>query len=204
MKGMNLIMEYKSKEIKKGIKVHYIKTDLFKTDLISVFITRKLNRDTVTKNTLIPAVLTSGTRTMPTQESINKEMEELYGALMDCGIEKVGDNQLLKFYIESINNKYVLTDENLIESVINKLLEIVFEPLLENGIFKNPCTASVWMIVSGFCAFTNFDISPIGFTAPVSLFTSITDTSTVSGRSSAITDSGVILPKLSGFIYVTS
>ena len=129
-------MEYKNKEIKKGIKIHYIKTDLFKTDLISIFITRKLNRDTVTKNTLIPAVLTSGTKTMPTQEAINKEMEELYGAEMDCGIEKTGDNQVLKFYIESINNKYVLTNENLIEAVINKLLEIVFEPVLENGIFK--------------------------------------------------------------------
>lgn len=129
-------MEYKNKEIKKGIKIHYIKTDLFKTDLISIFITRKLNRDTVTKNTLIPAVLTSGTKTMPTQEAINKEMENLYGAEMDCGVEKTGDNQVLKFYIESINNKYVLTNENLIEAVINKLLEIVFEPVLENGIFK--------------------------------------------------------------------
>ncbi len=130
-------MEYKNKEIKKGIKIHYIKTDLFKTDLISIFITRKLNRDTVTKNTLIPAVLTSGTKTMPTQEAINKEMENLYGAEMDCGVEKTGDNQVLKFYIESINNKYVLTNENLIEAVINKLLEIVFEPVLENGIFKS-------------------------------------------------------------------
>lgn len=129
-------MEYKSKEIKKGIKLHYIKTDLFKTDLISVFITRKLNRETITKNTLIPAVLTSGTRTMPTKEEISKKMEELYGAEMDCGIEKVGDNQLLKFYIESINNKYVLTNENLIEEVITKLLEIVFEPVLEDGVFK--------------------------------------------------------------------
>lgn len=129
-------MEYKSKEIKRGIKVHYIKTDLFKTDLISIFITRKLNRDTITKNTLIPAVLTSGTKTMPTQEAINRKMEELYGAEMDCGVEKGGDNQVLKFYIESINNKYVLTNENLIEEVINKLFEIVFEPVLENGAFK--------------------------------------------------------------------
>lgn len=129
-------MQYNAKEIKKGIKIHYIKTDLFKTDLISVFITTKLDRDTITKNTVIPAVLTSGTRTMPTQVIINKEMENLYGAEMDCGVEKVGDNQLMKFYIESINNKYVLTNENLIEEVISKLLEIVFDPLLENGIFK--------------------------------------------------------------------
>jgi len=60
-------MEYNVKEIKKGIKMHYIKTDLFKTDLISIFLTRKLDRETVTKYTLIPAVLTSGTKTMPTQ-----------------------------------------------------------------------------------------------------------------------------------------
>ena len=42
-----------------------------------------------------------------TRRNKQKKMEELYGAEMDCGIEKVGDNQLLKFYIESINNNYM-------------------------------------------------------------------------------------------------
>ena len=37
-------MEYKQTELKKGIKLHTINTDKFKTNLIAVFITTKLTR----------------------------------------------------------------------------------------------------------------------------------------------------------------
>lgn len=129
-------MEYNTTEIKKGIKVHCIKTDLFKTNLIAVFVTEKLSKQTVTMNTLIPAVLRRGTESMPTQEEISKTLEKLYGAEFNCGVDKTGDNHVLKFYIESLNNNYVLTDENILKESIEKILEIIFNPILENGVFK--------------------------------------------------------------------
>ena len=46
-------MNCKETEIKKGIKMHCIKTDKFKTNLIAVFLTTKLNRENVTKNALV-------------------------------------------------------------------------------------------------------------------------------------------------------
>ena len=50
-------MEYKKSEIKKGINLHKIKTDKFKTNLIAIFLTTKLERETVTKNAVISALL---------------------------------------------------------------------------------------------------------------------------------------------------
>lgn len=47
-------MSKKSIELKKGIKVHFINTDLYKTDLTCIIITTPLKRETVTKNALIP------------------------------------------------------------------------------------------------------------------------------------------------------
>ncbi len=44
---------------------------------------------------------------MPTQEEISKQMEEMYGASFDCGLDKTGDNQVLKFYIEVINDDFL-------------------------------------------------------------------------------------------------
>ena len=73
-------MEYKVKEIKQGIKVHLINNDKFKTNLIAVFLTTELNRENVTKNAIIPAILRRGSENMPTQEAISREMEEMYGA----------------------------------------------------------------------------------------------------------------------------
>lgn len=129
-------MKYNTTEIKKGIKAHYINTDLFKTNLIAIFVTEKLSKETVTMNTVIPAVLRRGTESMPTQEEISKTLEQLYGAEFNCGIDKTGDNHVLKFYIESLSNNYIISDENILKESLEKVLEIVFNPTLENGIFK--------------------------------------------------------------------
>lgn len=130
-------MKYNEIDIKNGIKLHTIKTEKFKTNLIAVMLTTKLDRKNVTKNALIPAVLRRGTKFMQTQEDINKKMEDMYGASFDCGLDKTGDNQILKFYMETVNNEFLPQDaENMIKSSIEKTFEIIFNPYLENGVFK--------------------------------------------------------------------
>ena len=130
-------MNLKEKEIKKGIKVHLIQTQKFKTNLIAVFLTLPIQRETVTKNSLLSAVLRRGSKNMPTSTQISQELEEMYGASFDNGIDKTGDNQVLKFYIESINDNYLpQKEENMLKTSIDKLLEIVFNPLTEDEMFK--------------------------------------------------------------------
>lgn len=129
-------MEDIKQEIKKGINAHVIKTNSFKTDLIAVFLTTKLTRENVTKNGLIPMVLRRGSASLENIEEINKSLEEMYGAGFDCGIDKTGDNQVLKFYLETIDNKYLPEKENLVQRGINTLLDLVFDPKIENDMFK--------------------------------------------------------------------
>ena len=130
-------MKYKELEIKKGIKLHLIQTQKFKTNLLAVFLTTPITKENVTKNALISAILRRGSKNMQTATQISQELEEMYGANFDCGIDKTGDNQILKFYLESINDKYLpQNDEKILETSINKLLEIVFNPLLEDDSFK--------------------------------------------------------------------
>lgn len=130
-------MKYKERELKKGIKLHEIETNKFKTNLIAVMITTKLEKETVTKNAIIPAILRRGTVNMPTQEEINKKLEEMYGASFDCGVDKTGDNQILKFYLESVNDEFLPKEnENMIKTSIEKILEIIFNPYIENEAFK--------------------------------------------------------------------
>ena len=130
-------MKYNEIDIKNGIKLHTIKTEKFKTNLIAVMLTTKLDRKNITKNALRPAVLRIGTKFMQTQEEINKKMEDMYGASFDCGLDKTGDNQILKFYMETVNNEFLPQDaENMIKSSIEKIFEIIFNPYLENGVFK--------------------------------------------------------------------
>lgn len=129
-------MNYKKEEIKPGITLHKINTNKFKTNLFSIFLTTKLNRENVTKNALLTAVLRRGTKKLTTQEEISKYLENMYGASFDCGVEKSGDNHVIKFYLESINNEFLPTEENLSKECMDVLLDIVFNPYIEDGSFK--------------------------------------------------------------------
>lgn len=130
-------MNYKKQEIKQGITVHNINTDKFKTNLVAIFLTIPISRENVTFNSVLSSVLRRGSKNMPTQEEISKQMEEMYGASFDNGVDKIGDNQILKFYLESINDEFLPQDiENMLKESIQKLTEIVFNPFLENDKFK--------------------------------------------------------------------
>ena len=130
-------MKYKQIEIKKGIKLNVIQTNKFKTNLIAIMLTTKLDRENVTKNALIPAVLRRGTKTLKTQEEINKKLEEMYGASLDCGLDKTGDNQVLKFYIETVNDEFLpQNSEDMLKKSLEQIFEFVFNPYLENDGFK--------------------------------------------------------------------
>ena len=130
-------MQYQEKEIKKGIEFHELNTNKFKTNLVAVFLTTELTRENVTRNALISTILRRGSKNMPSQEEISKQMEEMYGASFDCGLDKIGDNQVLKFYMETINDDFIPQQkENMLKTTLEKILEIVFNPYIENGEFK--------------------------------------------------------------------
>ena len=129
-------MSYKTQEIKKGIQAHVIETNKFKTNLFAMFLTVPLNRENITQNALIPAVLRRGTETLKSQEEISIELENMYGATLDCGVEKTGDNQVLKFYLETLNDNFLPNKENLSKKAIELLLDVIFNPLTENNHFK--------------------------------------------------------------------
>ena len=122
-------MKYNIQELKEGIKLHQINTDIFKTNLYAIFIAIPLTRKNVTLNALLTAVLRRGSASMPSQEIISKKLEEMYGASFDCGIEKLGDNHILKFYLEAISEDFLPEKEELEQKCLDILLDIVFNPL---------------------------------------------------------------------------
>lgn len=129
-------MSYNSKEIKKGITLHTIKTDKFKTNLLAIFLTFPIIKDESTKNTLIALMLKRGSKLYKTREDITNKLAEMYGASLDSGIEKSGDNHILKFYLESINEEYLPKKEDLLKESVNLLFDVVFNPNIEDGKFN--------------------------------------------------------------------
>lgn len=129
-------MNYQKEEIKQGITLHQIHTENFKTNLYAIFLAIPLEREKVTLDALIGAVLRRGTQRFQTQEAISKELERMYGASFNCGIEKTGDNHILKFYLETLSEEFLPEPEKLNEKCLSILFDIAFNPLTVNGAFK--------------------------------------------------------------------
>ena len=119
--------------MKQGIKLHTINTNKFKTNLIAIFLSTPLTRENVTKNSLLVSVLRRGCERYKTQEEISKKLEEMYGAEFNCGLDKIGKNHVLKFYIESVNDEFLPQNgENMLKQSMDILTEIMFKPLILN------------------------------------------------------------------------
>lgn len=129
-------MNYSKIELKEGVTIHNITTNKFKTNLYAVFLATPLSRENVTKNALIAAILRRGSQNIQSQDLISKKLEAMYGASFDCGIEKTGDNQIIKFYLETINEEFLPEKEQLTKKSLDILFDIIFNPLVENGGFK--------------------------------------------------------------------
>ena len=80
-----------------GINIFYIKSKKFKTNSINVFYHDSLNAQTAAKNALLPAVLKRGCVDYPTIRDISMRLEQLYGAIFDCGVTKKGESQVIQF-----------------------------------------------------------------------------------------------------------
>lgn len=104
----------------------------FKTNEIALFLTMPLKKETITMNALIPMILRRGSKNYPNQLLISKKLENMYGAGFNCGIDKSADYCVLKFYIETVANKYLPNNEDLTQEAIDMLMDIVFNPLVVN------------------------------------------------------------------------
>lgn len=129
-------MSYNKVILKNGITFHNINTNKFKTNLCAVFLTFPITYENATKDTLIALMLKRGSKNLKTREEITSKLAELYGAEFDSGIEKSGDNHVLKFYLESLNEEYLPKKENLLEKSMEVLLDLVFNPNIENDKFN--------------------------------------------------------------------
>ncbi len=126
--------EYKTEN---DIDVYINNTDKFKTNYIHIDIIRPLsNEKEVSQNALIPYILYRGSQKYPTNQSISHRLDDLYGADLNVSVARRGENQLLRFSVEVINDKYVEAKESLIKKAIDFLYELIFRPLVEKGDFK--------------------------------------------------------------------
>jgi predicted Zn-dependent peptidase len=120
----------------RGIRVHVLPTDRFKTYAVSVYIGTPLNESTVTPTALTPFVLRRGTEKLPETKQFREKLDELYGAGFGFDIYKRGDYQMVQFRMDIVGDRFVSSPESLLQEGIAFLADSLLHPALEQGAFR--------------------------------------------------------------------
>ncbi|RAK06185.1 putative Zn-dependent peptidase [Halanaerobium saccharolyticum] len=128
-------LEFKTEQNR--FNLHHLATDKFKTNLIQVFFMLPLkNEKEAAMNALIPSILERGSKNYNDNQLIKTELENLYGSNMSSNILKRGENQILRFSLEMVNEKFLTHKSNLTVDAFKLLNDIIFNPITESGKFK--------------------------------------------------------------------
>ena len=119
-----------------GISIFNIRDDKFKTNTINIFFADNLEKKTVAVNALMMAVLKRGTKSYPKTIDLEKKKEELYGLSFGCGISKRGESNLLSLYINVMDNKYAMDNEDISKEAFLFAKDIILNPYIVNGLFN--------------------------------------------------------------------
>ena len=125
-----------NKTVKDGINLYFVKDDKFKTAALTLSFVRPLKKDEVTKNSLIPAIIRRGCEKYPDTRKLNLYLDSLYGAEFTSGVRKKGEVQMITFKFKTVADIYA-GDVLPFDKLISLMKEAIFNPLTENGGFKD-------------------------------------------------------------------
>lgn len=128
-------MSAKITQLSNGAEGVFIQNERFNTTLVSFNFYVPLASETVAEYALLPFVMTTCSKSYPDFSALNFKLAKLYGANLSSSAEKVGDYQLLKIAISTIDDRFALDDESLCDNAVELLTELIFEPKVIDGAF---------------------------------------------------------------------
>ena len=129
----------KSINIADGVVLKYIETDKFKTNYFSFNFVSPLSKEKSHYNALIPLVLMRGCKKYPDQAEINKRLQYLYSGEIIAKNEAYGEYQIIGFKANMLDDRFA-QDTKITEETVSLICDLLFDPLLENGIFTEAYT----------------------------------------------------------------
>ena len=120
-----------------GLRLFFMPVKKFKTVSMGLFIHQELNDQFAAKNALLTAVLEQGSRLYPDYLTLQRKLEELYGAGLSTDIIKSGERHILSFSLETAHSQYLKEDNSYLEHSMAILGSLVGDPLVVNQAFNN-------------------------------------------------------------------
>lgn len=107
----------------------------YRTDRLTAVMAVPLTADTAAQYAVLSFLLTRSCAKYPTMVALNQRLNQLYGATLQAAVMRIGGQQVLSFSISYLNKKYTLDGSDLTRDCTDLLLELLFNPALEEGVF---------------------------------------------------------------------
>lgn len=125
-------MEYKKVEYD-NYNIHLLKTDKFKSILVSMILINDFKKESLTKNALLRRLLTTSTKDLKDETEILKKEYDLYNSNVIISNTVYNNVITTDFSIEILEDKY--TEEGLLKKALDYFFDKTFKPNIINGKF---------------------------------------------------------------------
>ncbi len=123
-----------------SMTLHAIRTDRHKTGVLTLTLPLPLSSQSTAYHILLAGIMRRGTQKYPSIAAINRRLDDLYATDVEVRSTKIGKNLLLTMTAEMLDNRYVPTDEDLLDGVLEVIADLLFHPLLKDGCFDEEAT----------------------------------------------------------------
>ncbi|MCA0983263.1 insulinase family protein [Halobacillus yeomjeoni] len=113
---------------KQGYRLHILPTKKYKTITIVAKFKAPLKREGITERALLPHVLQKATNEHPNVRSLQSALENLYGTALSSDGSKKGENHVISFRMEVVNEAYLNDQEPILEEALKLFNEVLFDP----------------------------------------------------------------------------
>ena len=120
-----------------GVTLRCFYDNRFKQGALSFQLVRPMAGGEASLNALIPAILLRGTKKHPDLRSITMHLDDLYGAAVGTMVRRVGDWQTTGLACGMMDDRFALPGDKVLEPMIDFLRELLLEPCLEDGVFRD-------------------------------------------------------------------
>lgn len=117
-----------------GVRLCAVQTDRFKTCEVHISLAMPLSGDLAAR-AVVPYILRRSCRKYPDFQSLNRRLDELYGAVLGASVTKKGEAQVISLMISSIDDRFALDGGSVSGESAQLLLDLLFDPKTENGLF---------------------------------------------------------------------
>lgn len=120
--------------IAEGIRFCSVKTDKFKTCRVNISLAMPLDKNTSAR-AILPFMFSRRCAKYPDYTSLNRVLDELYGAAVSAGVLKRGEAQVISFSMSAIDDRFALDGDKVALECTKLLADMIFDPLTEGESF---------------------------------------------------------------------